>query len=304
MRFVLTDNIVKEIVFAMENQNDDIVLDVKEGKVFAIGNESNCIAVEAVFDEERYIPIPIWDSSDGYALMDEFVSSIKNPIVRTELHSTLLKGRGVFKAFKWVLSLYPEIEKRWFSYKEARLKNRVYSWYDDLREAWGLERLNLENEEVENLLAFDFQIRKYSKSDRQRIEELLESSLKKNFYDHQPYIYKYFLAQIIDTTPDFDDNDSLILTAQATDENIVAFLWAFRITDFNETGIIIRWIAVVDDYLDSGFENELLTQIIKDYKKETTFFILDIPGVEEFRLDTLCGDEWKSIGSIRYFGIE
>jgi hypothetical protein len=50
--------------------------------------------------------------------MEHFAAGLRNPVVRNELTLALNRGRGVFRAFKDILSRYPETEKLWFSYKE------------------------------------------------------------------------------------------------------------------------------------------------------------------------------------------
>jgi GNAT superfamily N-acetyltransferase len=62
----------------------------------------------------------------------------------------------VFRAFKDIISRYPETEKLWFSFKERGMRREILRWYNALREQWGLDRIGLEPEETGDLVLEDF----------------------------------------------------------------------------------------------------------------------------------------------------
>jgi hypothetical protein len=43
-----------------------------------------------------------------------------------------LDGKGAFRRFKNVISDYPEEEKRWFAFKDKRMREEVIEWLNDL----------------------------------------------------------------------------------------------------------------------------------------------------------------------------
>lgn len=148
--FELNDSIIDAIVFAMEDQEGKRLINVENGSVLAAtGGES----------PEEFSPPPAWSSREGYRLMETFVKSVRNPGVRHELASALNRGRGVFKAFKETLAANPEAEKAFHDYKIKAMRAVIRTWYDDLREIRGLERLGSEPEDLEDLIKDDLGIR-------------------------------------------------------------------------------------------------------------------------------------------------
>jgi len=150
MQFELSDELVDEILFAMEDQNGEFALDARSGTVLD----------STEMDEDAVVyPLPEWGSADGFRLMESFASSLRNPVVRAELSAALDRGRGVFRAFKDTLTEHPEVERLWFAYKERRMRQEIIDWYNALRESWGLERIGEEPEETEDLILEDFRFR-------------------------------------------------------------------------------------------------------------------------------------------------
>jgi ribosomal protein S18 acetylase RimI-like enzyme len=177
MRFELTDAIIDDILFAMESQDDDYSFDTKRCMVSG-GNLDEFAGFEdADFEEDsaddepgRYIDIPEWDSADGFALMEHFTAGVKNPKAQRALSGALNRGKGVFRAFKDALAAFPELEKRWFVYKEDEMKRAIRDWYDGLREEWGLEGVTRptdarESGDNEALVAEDFIFRDCGEAD-------------------------------------------------------------------------------------------------------------------------------------------
>ncbi len=156
MQFELTEALLNQVLFSMEEQDIDHLLDSRRGVVV------DADSIEESGEEEetgRFFPIPEWRSADGFRLMEGFAASLRNPIVREELTAALDRGRGVFRAFKDVLSGRPEVERLWFAWKEREMRRAVTDWYDALREEWGLERLGEEPDETGDLLLEDFRFR-------------------------------------------------------------------------------------------------------------------------------------------------
>lgn len=148
MIFELTDALVDSIISALENQEQQFAVDASSGSLVDIEN------VEV--DEDSYYMIPSWSSADGFNLMEQFVDSLHSPMARNDLLTVLRSGRGVFRGFKDVLRSYPEVEKKWHYFKNKQLINYVNQWYNSLRETWGLEKLDCEVEETDELLHDDF----------------------------------------------------------------------------------------------------------------------------------------------------
>ena len=167
MVFELTDELVDSIISALENQEQQFAVDASSGRLVEI-KDIEC-------DEDSFYMIPTWSSADGFNLMEQFVNSLHSPMARNDLLTVLRSGRGVFRGFKDVLKSYPEVEKKWHYFKNKQLINYVNQWYNSLRETWGLEKLDCEIEETEDLLRDDFTFLPYDYScDSEEIFEGLD----------------------------------------------------------------------------------------------------------------------------------
>lgn len=147
--FELSDSIIEGIVFAMEDQAKDGLVDISTGAVVPRAQEA---------EGGGFAEPPEWSSREGYELMESFLSTVRSPSARQELSSSLNRGRGVFRAFKEALSAYPEIERAYHEYKAAAMRSIIRAWYDDLREGQGLERLGPEPEDSGDLVESDLGI--------------------------------------------------------------------------------------------------------------------------------------------------
>jgi GNAT superfamily N-acetyltransferase len=174
MQFELSEALIKDLLFSMEDQMGNFLLDTREGVI--IGEEDEGFD-EAENEEGRYISLPGWDSSDGFRLMEHFAAGLRNPSVRDELAGALNRGRGVFRAFKDIISHYPEIEKLWFSFKERGMRREILRWYNALREQWGLDRVGMEPEETGDLVLEDFRFRPARDDDREAAAALHQSCI-------------------------------------------------------------------------------------------------------------------------------
>jgi predicted GNAT family acetyltransferase len=129
--------------------------------------------------------------------MEKFTLELKNPVVRSELSLALNKSKGVFRSFKNVLEQYPETEKLWFRFKNKKMKNKITSWYNLLREEWGLEPLGCEPEDISLLVLEDFVIRQGVVSDGEKatalhklcVDELKEKTGANFFVDINHFVF-------------------------------------------------------------------------------------------------------------------
>lgn len=160
MTFNLTNELADEICFAMENQASLFLFDAEKNQVEPV--ESEIIADDLVEKEKGYV-LPSWDSDDGFNLMEDFAETVSDAKIRSEFLQILSNGRGVFKNFKFALKKYPAVERRFYTFKQKKMRSVVLDWYNSLRENWGLEAINPGNfEESDDLLKVDFQFGEYN----------------------------------------------------------------------------------------------------------------------------------------------
>ncbi|UTC43287.1 GNAT family N-acetyltransferase [Treponema sp. OMZ 857] len=172
MTFILSPEMLNDIIFSMENQTEILLFDALEGVCVAadtIGDD-----YETVIDEQRYYALPKWTSAHGFHVMEQFTTLVHNPLLREALLNALGQRKGVFRRYKEVLKTAPAVEREWYRFKDQQMKAAVYEWYNDLRKLWGLEKISFEDETDSQLLQedFTFQIEKY---------DALNAELLRNF---------------------------------------------------------------------------------------------------------------------------
>jgi len=261
--FVLDSPKLNEIIYNMENQKKKSVILISTGEVL-LSEE-----LETVNGDNVY-PLPEWGPVDGFRIMNEFVSSLKNPIVKEELKHVLNLGHGVFRKFKNVLKSSPEIEKLWYSYKRDEIKAKVLNWYNQIREYAGLELFENEDlEDDEDLLDFDFTVTSGNESDFDFIREL-DSEGFIELYSNYPKdvareIYnKKREGLFYDSMFDSD----LIYTAQNASGEKVGFIWAanFSVLD-SFYGMELLQLYVIPEYRGLGIGKLLLNKILQDFRE-------------------------------------
>ena len=62
--------------------------------------------------------------------MDSFVATVDDDELRDRLWRAI-RGRGAFRYFRDLIARYPNVEERWYAYKDARAKERLLRWLGD-----------------------------------------------------------------------------------------------------------------------------------------------------------------------------
>ncbi|MBQ9538126.1 MAG: GNAT family N-acetyltransferase, partial [Treponema sp.] len=101
MNFELADSLLDEIIYSMEDQGTDVVIDAQEGAVLPVDGDIGP-SFDDIDDDKsgRYYSLPKWTSSDGFELLRDFTNSLHSPLAREDLKRALNGGRGVFRRFK------------------------------------------------------------------------------------------------------------------------------------------------------------------------------------------------------------
>jgi GNAT superfamily N-acetyltransferase len=183
MQFELTEALIDDILFSMEDQNGEFCMDTQDGTVAEGPDIELYDAAEEEEDSRRYIALPEWDSSEGFRLMERFAAGFRNPPIRDKLTAALDRGKGVFRAFKDVLSDHPEAEQLWFAFKRREMRRVIVNWYNSLREEWGLERIGVEPEDTDDLVLEDFRFRDGGPEDGETVEALHRQCLQERIRD-------------------------------------------------------------------------------------------------------------------------
>jgi len=153
----LTKETIDQVIFGMENQDDDFYLDL-DRMIVMPSVEIKDIEALGSEDTPRYVEVPPWQSVDGFNLMERFVGQLHNPLVRVELQRILVSGRGVFRQFKDVLRQYPEVAKRWYRFKDQSMQRVVVDWFVATMDTYGISYDNPDFEEIDDLVLDNFAI--------------------------------------------------------------------------------------------------------------------------------------------------
>jgi len=259
MQFELTEALLDDILFSMEDQEGDFYIDCREGVVVNMDDCGDDINND---EEDRFIGLPEWDSSSGFRLMERFAAAFRNPLIRNELCVALNRGKGVFRAFKNVLTTHPEAEKLWFSFKEREMKREAVRWYNGLREEWGLKKIGLEPEETADLVLEDFRFRELRDVDRAAAEELHNLCIGNSI-------------------PDFtrEDAESTFSLVAETGHNEFA---GYITSDHKNGDLFIHALEVRPEYRGLGIGKALLGHLLEKTKQTgITGIYIDLPAESE-----------------------
>ena len=292
MSFDLTESVIDEVIFSMENQDGEYLFD----------SENQCVVPLDALDfseqeelNENMYSLPNWTSGDGFEIMQQFAESLRIPNVQSELLQVLANGRGVFRNFKNVLKQYPHIEKRFHAFKQSKMRSVVVEWYNSLRESWGLEKLNQDFEEYNELTQEDFEFSPYNhQKDNDCIAaeaNKIAEEIKTEFKGEQGNaIAHYWLRKF-----DYDkpaDKDGII--CRTLSDEFAGCLLFSRCESFAKNVVALTAVFVNQNYRGLGIARELFSRGISYLKRcgIQSFIIVDsvIPDYLEPLL-TRCGFE-------------
>ena len=75
----------------------------------------------------RYFLVPHKPSSEGYAEMETFITTVKEKRLKDQLVEAI-EGKGAFRRFRDVLALDPLEEERWLSMRDERIREEIEAW--------------------------------------------------------------------------------------------------------------------------------------------------------------------------------
>ena len=283
MQFELTEALLDDILFSMEDQETEFYIDCREGIVVSRDSSESLEDFDAEFEsapEGRFITLPEWDSSSGFRLMERFAASFRNPLIRNELCAALNRGKGVFRAFKNTLTNYPEAEKLWFTYKEREMKREVVRWYNGLREEWGLKKIGLEPEETADLVLEDFRFREpdgisgtgpgsgksgHNGSGRRDLTSIAE-------------LHSFCMETADPDFPKQDIDETFTLMAETGNAEFAGYITAVR----KGMDLFITALEVKPEYRGLGIGKALLDHLLEKTENiKTTRIYVDLPSGSE-----------------------
>ena len=282
MTFPLTEELINQIIFAMEDQKHRFVVDCETGAMLredelpagvapARSQEPKAGEEPGVLDgvpgqRPPYLPIPTWGPAEGFHLMERFVLKLRNPIFAEMLREALSSGQGVFRRFKDMLRKNREIERLWFAFKDKEMKQVVQLWYEGERELAGLERLAAEEEPPLELVASDFSIihgeprhvEPALKLDQKVLGEL-QAGAEPRLLAGTP-AGPYSRSEL----PPLLDRRSLFLAAELTGGEFAGFVWA---VEDGPSSLRLAQLAVRKHFRGIGLGTQLLRRLLLEARE-------------------------------------
>ncbi len=291
MVFALTEKLEDEILQALENQEQKFLVDAKNSVLVSSDNISA--------DENSFYVLPEWNSSDGFNLMEDFVSVLHSPIAKDELQRILHSGRGVFRNFKDELKMYPEVEKRWHQFKNRKMRLYINGWYNQLREVWGLEKLAQEPEEIEDLIQNDFNFFNYSLSDHSEILQKLKIAALSEFENSAPEDLRMALIDLwIERFKSGNDVEQTGIVCHSNSDEFAGCITAMPISKRTDKIVTLTSFYVPEKFRGLGIGSELLNSFmnaLRDQKKK--WVLLTNVIMPDFLIPLLSRNGFEKFGS-------
>lgn len=283
--FELDDGIVDEIIFAMENQDSDAMVDIRNGEVIMYSGMWDTQSEQqdlSEADPESLVAIPEWTSADGFRLMESFAGGVGDPVARSELLGVLSRGRGVFRAFKNTMERYPEIERRWYEYKIAAMKRRVTEWYDDLREVSGLSRLGPEPEDDTDLILGDFNIRMVDQRGLADCEKLFRRGLEEALERLPRVLVEYEYARMEKELAEGGPDGLVLYLAEAPGGALAGVAAVRRIVMAGASFAKLACLYIDEAHRKLGLARKLTESAREDFAAAGIHrFVIDLPYAPE-----------------------
>ncbi|NOY09526.1 MAG: GNAT family N-acetyltransferase [Spirochaetes bacterium] len=269
--FKLTPEIIDQIIFAMEDQENSFVVNPDTGGLAEVRDDDESLK------DEKYIEIPEWRPVDGYRLMESFISGLHNPIYRQQLLDAIASGRKVFRNFKNSLKGNAVLERKWFLYKERELKRIIYEWYNTNREIQGLKKIQIPAAETEDLVLSDFVFTRWHNNNPAIIAELDRKAVFGWYKGFEPEVAEKLYNKRISNLPDIDDKSSIVFTAQTPSDETAGFIWVIKKkkTVINTQYFLIVQLYVIEEYRGLGIAKALLKHLV-DFTLKENINLIDI----------------------------
>jgi hypothetical protein len=127
-----------ELCDAMDNSSyeNQYYLDLQTGEILLVSEymddeETSKLKDEIEEEFDRYEPIPMVESHEGYRDMQDFITTVEDEHL-VELLEVAINGKGAFRRFKDVLLNYPQERERWFKFRDDRMEERALEWLESI----------------------------------------------------------------------------------------------------------------------------------------------------------------------------
>ncbi|MDP3845751.1 MAG: UPF0158 family protein [Pseudomonas sp.] len=118
-----------ELAFALNSHNTEHYLDLQTGQVLMFAEEGIDPELDELLqdDPDRLLLIDPLGSSEGFALMAQFLQDVTQPAAYQVLEQALA-GRKPFRTFKHALGAYPDLLQAWYDFENTRQREQALTW--------------------------------------------------------------------------------------------------------------------------------------------------------------------------------
>lgn len=193
--FQLTDAILERIVFAMEDQTNKWLIDLRTGDIVD-QSEVREKDLEAV--PERYAELPFWSSRQGFAILEAFAATVTSPPeLKLALNAALRRGKGVFKAFRQALSGNETLYRRFQEFKLNAMRHTIEKWMQAIQEDEILTTIKEEPEDLADIVASELQLQTVAlRKAPFDVELFMHNNATETYSSYPPALSKWALLEI------------------------------------------------------------------------------------------------------------
>lgn len=82
---------------------------------------------QRVMSDDNYLRVDPVSSREQYRWMEKFIEMVTEPELKLKLNQSI-DGKGAFRRFKDVLTVFPEDREKWFTFRSERLRENMETW--------------------------------------------------------------------------------------------------------------------------------------------------------------------------------
>lgn len=260
MTFTLTESLTDEILSALENQEESFLVDAEKNQLVQKTDGLKG-------DEDLFYELPEWDSAAGFKLREDFVSNLNSPLAHEALQEVLHSGRGVFRNFRNVIKEYPEVEKRWHIYKNNKMLSYINDWYNNLREVWGLEKLDYVPESDDSLIHDDFSFTAYTQENKKELLLHMNAAFRERnenlSQELSQAIYNIWLEQFELA----ESKGELGFICRSFSNDFAGCITVSQVSQKQEKVMVLTSLFVPEAFRGLGIGTELINMCLSELKK-------------------------------------
>ena len=261
---VLNQEIIDQMIFAVENQNSTPFFDTEEGVLLYLENNPD---TDFEGNPDRYWPLPEWKPANGFQLMKQFVGQLNNPVYQKKLADALQSGKGVFRKFKDIIKESREMEKKWLLFKEKEMEKVILEWFELFSSSKIYDTSEDIPEETSDLILSDFTIEIGNEERWELFRQWDSDAWNEIFQDKTRDEKEFYINRIRPNGEMNQEKGSVVVAALEPEGGPVGFIWC-RLFHFgnNRSTAWIQQLYVLPEFRGIGIGKLLTEEAIRFLK--------------------------------------